>query len=66
MDTKRAGERIRELRRQRGMTQVEFAAQLGFVQPYVAGIENGTNPATKEMLMDIAEFFGVPLSDLTE
>lgn len=58
------GLRLRELRRQRGMTQQEVAEALDIEAPNYARIEQGRQNATVATLVPIARLFGVGLDDL--
>ncbi len=54
------GARIRELRRQRGMTQMELAAQANVNQGYLSSIERGGRTPRPATLRAIAVTLGVP------
>jgi HTH-type transcriptional regulator, competence development regulator len=55
------GERIRKLRKGSGLTQREFADQLGIDFTYVSKIENGRNeiPPSEQLIIRMAALLGV-------
>lgn len=57
-------ENIKTLRKQRGMSQEALAQQLNVVRQTVSKWEKGLSVPDAEMLMKIAEFFEVPVSEL--
>lgn len=58
------GEKIRRLRRDRGWTQAEFAAQVGVHERHVLRWEKDRHQPTGRTLEKIAQVFGVPVGDL--
>lgn len=48
------GQRIRELRKKRGLTQVEFAALCGVPQSRISTIENGSRIPNLETVLRLA------------
>ena len=52
-------ERIRQLRKARGLSQVELAGQLGITKQCVSNWENDNILPSIEMLMRLAEYFRV-------
>lgn len=61
---KRFGQRVRELRLDRGLSQEELAFRAGIHWSYLSGIERGIrNPALKN-ITKIANALGVSLSEL--
>jgi transcriptional regulator with XRE-family HTH domain len=48
------GERVRELRKKRGLTQVEFAALCGVPQSRISTIENGSRVPNVETVIRLA------------
>ncbi len=48
------GARVREIRRKRGMTQVELGERLGFQQNRVSEIENGSRSPTLVTILRLA------------
>jgi len=58
------GERVRELRLARELSQEELASRAGLHRTYLGGIERGErNPALKNIAA-IAEALGVPVREL--
>ncbi|MEU6299008.1 short-chain fatty acyl-CoA regulator family protein [Streptomyces erythrochromogenes] len=51
--------KLRRLRRERGMNQVELARELGLSTSYLNQIEHSQRPLTAPVLLRIAEVFGV-------
>ena len=60
----RFGERLRSLRKRRGMTQVELADYLGLRRTYVSDLERGKRNVSLLTLEIIARGFDVSLSQL--
>lgn len=58
------GQRIREIRTLRGMTQGELAERVGFRASYFSQIENGGKGATLDTLAAVAAALGMTLSEL--
>ena len=58
------GERLQELRRARGMTQEDFAAQLKVSRQAVSKWETGTADPSTSNLLALAKLFGVPAEEL--
>lgn len=61
---KRLGEKIREFRKQKSMTQEELAFQAELDYSYMNQIENGKRNPSVEAVDRIAEVLGVNLKDL--
>jgi transcriptional regulator with XRE-family HTH domain len=62
---RRFGERVRELRKARGVSQEGFAAECGIDRTYIGGIERGErNPALRK-IEAIARALDVSISELT-
>lgn len=58
------GQRIRELRKQRGLSQEQLAEQTGFHRNYIGMIERGErNPALVNIAV-FADVFGLSFSEL--
>lgn len=51
--------RLRELRKSQGISQIQFAKILHSSQQAISRIENGTGNISSEMLIKISEFFNV-------
>ncbi|MEK6608072.1 MAG: helix-turn-helix transcriptional regulator [Myxococcota bacterium] len=60
----RFGRRIRELRTKRGWTQEVLAAKAGKHWTYIGGIERGERNPTLDVIEDLAQALGVPVSHL--
>jgi N-acetylglucosamine kinase-like BadF-type ATPase len=64
LDTRALGNRIRELRIERGLTQSAFAEALHVSFQAISNWERGITPPELENLINIAAFFGVMIDDL--
>ncbi len=53
------GERVRSLRKQLGLSQVEFANRIGMTQGYVTNIERGTRDVNDRLIKLMSETFSV-------
>lgn len=60
----RLGKRVRELRQERGWTQVELAELLGIDRSYLSEIETGKKDPSLRVLKTIADGFKMNLSQL--
>ncbi len=58
------GNRIRELREQRGMTTAQLAAAAGTSQPQITRLERGERKLSEEWMVRIAAALGVTPADL--
>lgn len=58
------GPRLRTLRRQRGITLADLAAQTGASESTLSRLESGQRRATLELLLPLARIYNVPLDDL--
>ena len=58
------GNRIRELRKDKGLSQEDFADLCGFDRTYVSGIERGTRNPTLKALEVLANALDVSIEDL--
>ena len=56
---KSINERIRELRKHLGLTQVEFGRKIGIVQGNLTGIESGKKSVTQKTIKVICATYGV-------
>ena len=56
-----AGQRVRRLRRERGLTQARMAAQLGISTSYLNLIERSQRPVTVPFLLKLGQAFDVDL-----
>ena len=64
LEVKVLGERIKALRKVRGMTQSEFAKALCVSFQAVSNWERGIAPPDLDNLMRVASFFGVLIDEL--
>ena len=55
---RRMGERIRQLRTERGISQVELAEMTGLIQPHIVRIEQGRYSVGLDTLQAIAKALG--------
>lgn len=53
------GSRLKELRKNRGLTQEELGNTIGVTKASICCYEKGTRTPTLENLIDLMEFFGV-------
>lgn len=56
--------RIKEIRKSKGISQLELANKLGFSQAYIAMIEKGKRDIDTELLNKIAQALGVSVAEL--
>jgi transcriptional regulator with XRE-family HTH domain len=61
---RRLGNRIRQLRHERGLSQEAFADDVGLDRSYMSGIERGVRNVSILNLAKIAKALGVPLTAL--
>ena len=54
-------DKIKTLRKERGMTQMQLAAVANISLAVIAGVESGRRPPSKEMARRLAEYFNVPV-----
>lgn len=60
------GKNFARLRREKGLTQEEVAAQSGFSQQYISGLERGRRNPTVITLYELAQALQVSHVDLVE
>ncbi len=58
------GDRLRELRRERGWTQERLAEEAGMARSYLAEIETARRAATIDTINRLAVALGVGIADL--
>jgi transcriptional regulator with XRE-family HTH domain len=58
------GKRIAQLRREKGLSQIELAKKVGVSQRYVSTWETGKNMPHVETLLKLAQVFGVSVDHL--
>ena len=64
MDQKKIGSFLKELRKEKGITQEQFAENLNVSGRTVSRWETGTNMPDISLLVDIAEFFDVSIPEI--
>jgi len=64
--TPRIGGKIRRLRRQRSMNQSDLASALGISASYLNLIEHNRRNVTVPLLLKLAGYFGLEITDLSE
>ncbi len=64
--TLKLGAKIRRLRRADGMTQAQLAGKLGISASYLNLIEHNNRNVTVDLLLRLADQFGLNLADLAE
>ena len=64
MDLKKIGSFLKELRKEKGITQEELAEMLYVSGRTVSRWETGTNMTDISLLVDIAEIFDVSISEI--
>ena len=62
--TERFGQRIRTLRKERGLSQEDLAELCGLDRTYISGIERGLRNVALRNIEALAEALGVSISDL--
>lgn len=63
--TARFGQRVRELRKTKGLSQEAFAADCGLDRTYISGIERGRRNVSLRNIDVIAKALGLSISELT-
>ena len=63
MITEQVGNRIRALRKQRGLSQEKLVLKAGIDRPYLAGIETGKRNATLLSLEKVAIALDISMRD---
>lgn len=58
------GERIKELRKQTGLSQEKFAFKIGMDRTYYASIESGKRNVSLQNIKKIADGFEISISQL--
>ena len=66
VSTMTLGERIKELRKEQGLTQIELAEKCDISRTYMQKIETAACSCTLDTLIDIAEALNIPLKKLFE
>ena len=60
------GERIRELRKERGWRQLDLAVHAGINENYVSDLELGNKEICLRTLQTLAHSFGIGISEMTK
>ncbi len=60
-----AGAKLREVRTKVGLTQKDFAAQLGVSLPYLNQMENNNRPVSTTVVLALAAEFGMDVTELS-
>lgn len=60
----RFGERIRELRKERGWRQLDLAEQAGISENYVSELELGRKEICLRTIRQIAKAFGIEIDEM--
>lgn len=63
--TTRFGQRVRELRKAKGLSQETFATGCGLDRTYISGIERGRRNVSLRNIEVIAKSLGISISELT-
>jgi len=58
--------RLKELRRQNGIRQVDLAERLGISQAMVSQLESDTRQGTPDLMMSLARELSVPVEELVD
>lgn len=59
VDSSQAGNRIRELREKKGLTQKQLGDEMNTVQSNISRYEEGTRDIPTRMLFELSKFFNV-------
>lgn len=62
IDYKLIGERVRKIRLDKGISQVEMAKNFGISSVFISRIEKGMGKVNLTRLTQFSDYFGVPLS----
>ncbi|EIJ42349.1 putative transcriptional regulator with C-terminal CBS domains [Beggiatoa alba B18LD] len=58
------GRRIRQIRKEKGLTQTDLANALGFDRSFLSKIEAGTSDVTSSTLYEIAKYLDISVASL--
>lgn len=64
--TERFGERVRQVRKNRGFSQEAFAAECGLDRTYISGIERGRRNVSLRNIAVIAKALAISISELMQ
>lgn len=59
------GKRIKELRREKGITQIDLAAKVGIDRSYLGFIERGERNVSFDVMAEIAKALDIGMNELT-
>lgn len=63
-DSRALGRAVRAIRTERGLSQVQLAAEAGFIQAWVSHVERGARNPSWENVVRLAEGLGVSVAEL--
>ena len=66
MDQKKIGSFLKELRKEKGITQEQAANEFGVAQRTVSRWETGSNMPDLSILIEIAEFYDVDIKEIID
>ena len=66
MDQKKTGRFLKELRREKGLTQEQLAERFGVTNRSVSRWENGVNMPDLDLVIDIADYFEVSIDEFLD
>ena len=66
MDQKKIGSLLKELRKEKGLTQEQFAEIVNVSNRTVSRWENGNNMPDLDILIQISDYYGINLRELLE
>lgn len=66
MDQKKIGSLLRELRKEKGLTQEQLAEQFGVSNRTVSRWENGSNMPDLSLLVEIADYYDVEIREILD
>ena len=66
MDLVKTGAFLRELRKEKNITQEELAEKMGVARRTVSRWETGANMPDMDILIDISDFYGVDLREILD
>ena len=66
MDQKKIGKFLQELRKEKGLTQEQVAAQFNTTNRTISRWETGSNTPDISLLVEIAEFYGVDVREIID
>ncbi len=66
MNQQKIGQFLKELRKEKGITQAEFAETLGVTNRSISRWETGTNMPDLDLLIQIANYYEVEISEILD